>query len=142
MEAEALAAVLGRTTDTSDEFRRVISGALGASTTGSGAMEAMSVGRLAKTDWKVEFVTSSSRCKALRAPLVQMVFHVADGYGGVRVQPVEMTVAEFEVRRCLWAGAGSLWLTPSGLARAAVSYSLPRGSGLHGADVGLMSSGG
>lgn len=98
VEAEELATVLGRTTDTSDEFRRVISGALGASATGSRAVEAMSVGRLAKTDWKVEFVTSSSRCKALRAPLVQMVFHVADGYGGVRVQPVEMSVAEFEVR--------------------------------------------
>ena len=57
----------------------------------------VNVGKLLRMDWKAGVSVQSSQCKALKVPFVSLVLHVLEG-GRVAAHPVELTIAEFQVR--------------------------------------------
>lgn len=58
-----------------------------------------SVGQLAKLDWKLAVATQSDSCQTLASPYVAAVFHVSQPDGTLVAYPVELSLAEFHVRR-------------------------------------------
>jgi hypothetical protein len=87
---------------------------------GAAVRDILNVGKLLRMDWKAGVSVQSSQCKALKVPFVSLVLHVLEG-GRVAAHPVELTIAEFQVRvllgreegRAGGGGGGSMWFCES-----------------------------
>lgn len=62
------------------------------------AKAAGSAGRVVGMDWKLGVAVASDSCTDLGSAFVRVVLRVADPGGSIKPVPLEMTVAEFNVR--------------------------------------------